>query len=93
MNWLQMRRALFVCSLCALLISVAVLIGSYVRTVHSTDYFKQFEEAEPWLRWGFNSAFVGLLFSFFGKGFARIAASTAGGLLTVFWLLLAGSSL
>jgi len=93
MNWLQIRRIAFLCGICALLISIATLVGSFVRPVHSTDYFKQFEEAEPWLHWGFGSAVVGLLLSFFGKRFARIAAASGGIVLAFFWLMLAGASL
>jgi hypothetical protein len=92
-NWLKIRRRIFQLGLIALAISIATLIGSYVRPVHSTDYMQQFYEARPWLLWGTGSAFVGFLLSFFGKRYARLAAVAGGLPLTAFWVLLGEASL
>jgi hypothetical protein len=93
MDWTRLRQGIFYCGLAALTVSLATLVGSYVRPVRSTDYMKQFYEALPWLRWGTASAFLGFLLGFFGKRRARLFAVAGGLVLSVIWMLLGESSL
>ena len=93
MSWMRIRQNIFRCGLVALAISVAVLIGSYIRSVRSTDYMQQFYEALPWLRWGTVSALLAFMLSFFGRRRARLAAAIGAFLLGVFWMMLGESAL
>jgi hypothetical protein len=77
----------------AIACSVLVIIASYVRTPHSHDYIQQYEEAVPFLQSGFLLAFGGLVLCFFGTGWRRLVLVPVGLALSVFWFMLAGSSL
>jgi hypothetical protein len=48
----QLRRFLFVCGLVAVIVSIGLVIGSYIRPVHNQDYLEQAREGIPWIRWG-----------------------------------------
>jgi len=93
MNWAKIRHLILQLSLVALAISVSVLIGSYLRPIHSKDYMQQFYEARPWLLWGTGSAFIGFVLSFFGKRYAGLVAVVGGLLLTALWVLIGEAAL
>jgi hypothetical protein len=93
MSWMRIRQTVFQCGLVALAISIAVLLGSYLKPVRSTDYMQQFYEALPWLRWGTASALLGFMLSFFGQRRPRVAAVSGAFLLSAFWMMLGASSL
>jgi hypothetical protein len=40
---------LFFCGLAAMVLSLALVTGSYIRHVRTHDYFKQADEARPWV--------------------------------------------
>jgi multisubunit Na+/H+ antiporter MnhG subunit len=81
----QIRRVLFVCGIAALAISVALVVGSYLRPVKFHDYFKQADEARPWVNWGMDSALIGFAFCFFGTGRWRIVSAVLGFVLLLWW--------
>ena len=81
------RSAAFAFGMSAIALSLLVVIRSYLRPVDTTDYFKQADEARPWISWGFDSAVIGLLLSWFGRKWWRIGAIFASLLLLTFWIL------
>jgi hypothetical protein len=87
----QIRRALFVCGIALVLLSVGLVAGSYLRHVDTQDYLKQANEGVPWVRWGFCSSSLGVVLSFFGKKWWRTGGIVAGSLLALYWFLISES--
>lgn len=87
------RSVAFSFGIAAAVLSLLVVIGSYLRPVDTTDYFKQADEARPWISWGFDSAVVGLVFSLFGRKWWRAGAVAVSVLLLAFWVVQMGALL
>jgi len=87
----RVRNALFVCGIAGVLLSLSLVIGSFLRHVDTANYLKQADEGVPWVRWGFGSAVVGLLLCCFGKRWWRIAGLISAVFLVVWWCLIAES--
>jgi hypothetical protein len=81
----QARRTLFFCGLAAMALSLALVTGSYIRPVRTHDYFKQADEARPWVNWGLNTAIVSFGLCFFGTGRWRIVSSILAFVLLLWW--------
>jgi hypothetical protein len=81
----QIRRTLFFCGVVAMVLSIALVIGSYIRPVRTDDYFKQADEARPWVNWGLYTALVCFAFCFFGTGRWRIVSVVLAFLLLLWW--------
>jgi multisubunit Na+/H+ antiporter MnhG subunit len=88
----QIRRIFFVCGIVSLAVSVALIVGSFIRPVHSQDYFQQADEARPWISWGLGSTLIGFVFCFFGKRYWRVA-SVLSALILLFWWYCMGAAL
>lgn len=83
----KVRSGAFALGLTAIAVSIAVIIGSYLRAIDTSDYFKQADEARPWISWGFNSAGIGLVLSFFGRKWYRAGGVAISLLLLAFWIV------
>jgi multisubunit Na+/H+ antiporter MnhG subunit len=81
----QIRRAMFFCGIVAMVLSIALVIGSYIRPVRTDDYFKQADAARPWVNWGLDTALVGFAFCFFGTGRWRIVNLVLAYVLLLWW--------
>ena len=81
----QIRRVLFLFGVAATTLSLGLVLGSYIRPVHSQDYIEQSREGVSWVQWGLSSALLGLLLDFCGRGGWRVLSSTAAVLLLVWW--------
>jgi hypothetical protein len=85
------RTALFVCGIAAILLSLALVLGSFLPHVDTTDYLKQADEGVPWIQWGLGSATIGSALCFFGRRWWRVAAVGLGLVLSTLWIFIAGS--
>jgi hypothetical protein len=84
----QVRRILFDCGLAAVTLSIGLVLGSFIRPVHSQDYLEQAREGIPWVRWGLCSALIGFALCFFGNRGWRIIGVLMAFLLFVWWFLI-----
>jgi hypothetical protein len=73
------------------MISIVAVIGSFLRPVDTTDYFKQADEGRPWVQSGLLSAMAGLVLCFFGKRWWRVAGVFLALLLLIWWFLIGES--
>jgi hypothetical protein len=87
----RIRSGVFVCGIAGIIISMAVVVGSYLRPINTTDYIQQAEEAVPWVQSGFLSAMAGLVLCFFGKKWWRVAGVSVALLLLIWWFLIGES--
>jgi hypothetical protein len=85
------RTALFVCGVSAILLSLALVVGSFLRRADTTDYLKQADEGVPLVLWGSGSGGIGSALCFFGRRWWRVAAVGLGLALSVWWILIGGS--
>jgi uncharacterized membrane protein YbjE (DUF340 family) len=85
------RRTLFVCGVVSVLLSVSLVVGSFIRHVDTNDYLKQADEGVPWVRWGLGSSLLGFVFGFFGNKWWRVATVITALLLLVLWYLIGES--
>jgi hypothetical protein len=87
----RIRIALFACGAAGVMLSLSLVIGSFLRHVDTTDYLKQANEGVPWVRWGLGSALIGFALCFLGRNWWRLAGLSLGLLLSVWWFLIAES--
>ena len=45
----EWRNWVFSCAIGSVALSISVLLGSFLRHMQATGYFKQYEEALPWI--------------------------------------------
>ncbi len=90
-NVTSIRLSLFRLGLVAVVTSVMVLAGTFVRHVQATDYFKQAEKGQPWIDWGLGTALLGFVLCFFGRRFERAIAVVIALTLFCYWMLAAES--
>jgi hypothetical protein len=86
-NAARIRTALFACGIAGLTLSLSLVIASFLRHVDTTDYFKQADEARPWISWGFDTAAAGFVLSFFGRRWWRAVTVALCLLLLTFWFM------
>ena len=89
----KIRSAIFACGLLSLFLSIALIVASYVRPVDTTDYFKQADEARPWITWGLDSAMIALPLCCFGRKWWRISTLALAAVVFVWWYFAAESLL
>lgn len=84
----QVRRFLFDSGLVAVTLSIGLILGNYIRPVHSHDYLEQAREGVTWVSWGLCSALNGFVLCFFGKRGWRVIGVLMAFLLCVWWFLI-----
>jgi hypothetical protein len=82
----KIRSVAFAFGVAAVVVSLGLVGGSYLRPVDSMDYFKQADEARPWIGWGFDCAALGLFLCFFGRRWWRVAGIALALLLSIWWI-------
>ncbi len=76
-----------------MLVSISVLVASYVRPVRSSDYLQQARDAAPWLLWGMGSSLSAVLLGACGTFKTRLPLVVTASILFLLWLMLAGSTI
>ncbi len=89
----KVRDVLAVLGIAALALSAALVLGSFARPVISDNYFKQADEARPWVQWGSLASLAAFALSFFHYGALRIVTVSLGFVLMLWWFGAAASLL
>jgi hypothetical protein len=87
----KIRSVAFACGIVGVMVSISLVVGSFIRHVDTTNYIKQAEEGVPWVDSGLVSAFAGFVFCLMGRRWWRVAGVTLALLLLIWWFLIAES--
>ncbi|HEX4007146.1 MAG TPA: hypothetical protein VHX60_13305 [Acidobacteriaceae bacterium] len=88
----QSRPIAFVAGFSLVLLSLALVVASYLRPVDTKDYLKQAYEGVPWVIFGLGFAAAGLLLCLFSSGKKEWKAVSVAMalLLSIWWIIQAG---
>lgn len=93
MKFARIRIIGFGCGVIAALLSLSLIVGSYLRTVGTTDYLEQAKEGTPWVVSGLLFSLTAILLCSLGRKWWRGAGIAISSLLFVWWVCQAGALL
>ena len=82
------RKAGFIGGLCALLLSLALLLISFANARHIVGYLAQADAAFPYVQRGIFTALCAVCLCCFGKGAPRAIAVLLSSCLMLYWIFL-----